>query len=100
MLRRTESLISHENIPFGSLGPVFPYNFGQPKRVKNGAIVLKFGTLVDGMNIWRCFLFFERIFLFRPLGLLYGKLAPNPSAFFSFSLVQWRIDSEVLKGWS
>jgi len=32
---------------------------GQPRGVNNDPIMLKFGTLVDWMNIWGYFLFFE-----------------------------------------
>jgi len=38
---------------------VFPKTLGQPRGVNNDPIMLKFGTLVDWMNIWGYFLFFE-----------------------------------------
>jgi len=33
--------------------------------------MLKFGTLVDGMNTWRCLFYFSKN-PFEPLGLFYG----------------------------
>jgi len=39
---------------------VFPNTLGQPREVKIGLIMLKFGTLIDRMNIpGDVFLFFE-----------------------------------------
>jgi len=51
----------------GRWDPFFPKALGQPRKVKNDPIMLKFGILVDWMNLRELF-YFLKIFLFGPLG--------------------------------
>jgi len=45
---------------FGPVGPFFPKDLGHPKELKNGTIMLKFGTLVDWMNTWGFIFIFSK----------------------------------------
>jgi len=52
--------------------PFCPKNLVHPREFKNGAIILKFGTLMDEMNTWGIFSFsFFENFYFWVLGTLF-----------------------------
>jgi len=69
---------------------VLTKTLGQTSEVKNGLIMLKLGTLVDWMNTWFFFSFFENL-PFWALGTLLRHTCAK--SFRGLTLVvQWQID--------